>query len=203
MKKGTPKVNNEIRREQIKQATFNILASQGLKGLTISSIAEKVSVSEANLYRHFKNKKEILSYAVESIGNGLKQNLEKIKNFRTKNSLSKLKKLFRLHLEYIEINKGIPHLVFSQELHKGNPEMRNKLHNAINSYALEIELLMKQGQEAGGILREIDTRAFSFTMIGMVQISTIMWLLNDSSSSLVNDGMKLWNSMEKNIKVKK
>ncbi|MBA3027314.1 MAG: TetR/AcrR family transcriptional regulator [Desulfobacteraceae bacterium] len=177
--------------------------NQGLKGLTISSIAEKVSVSEANLYRHFKNKKEILAYAVESIGDGLKQNLKKIKIMRTKNPVTLLKKLFNLHLEYIETNEGIPHLVFSEELHKGNPDMRNKLFNAINTYAREIELLMKKGQEAGIICSEIDTHAFSFTMIGMVQISTIMWLLNNCSSSLVTDGMKLWNSLEKCLTVKK
>ena len=203
MKKGIAKVNKEVRREQIKQATFHILADQGLKGLTISSIAEKVSVSEANLYRHFKNKKEILAYAVESIGDGLKQNLKKIKNMRTKNPVTQLKKLFSLHLEYIEANNGIPHLVFSEELHKGNPDMRNRLLNAINTYACEIELLMKQGQEAGIICMEIDTHAFSFTMIGMVQISTIMWLLNNCSSSLVTEGMKLWNSLEKCMTVKK
>ena len=203
MKKGIAKVNTEVRREQIKQATFNILANQGVKGLTISSIAEKVGVSEANLYRHFKNKKEILAYAVESIGEGLQQNLRKIKNTRTTNPMKQLKRLFRLHLEYIETNEGIPHLVFSEELHKGNPDMRNKLLNGINTYAREIELLMKQGQEDGSIHRGIDTHAFSFTLIGMVQISTIMWLLNDFSSSLVLDGMKLWNSFEKCMAVKK
>jgi AcrR family transcriptional regulator len=203
MKKGIAKVGKEVRREQIKQATFNILANQGLKGLTIASIAEKVSVSEANLYRHFKNKKEILTYAVESIGDGLKQNLIKIKNMRTKNPVTKLKKLFNLHLEYIETNEGIPHLVFSQELHKGNPDMRNKLLNAIHTYASEIELLLKQGQEAGIICKEVDTHAFSFTIIGMVQISTIMWLLNNCSSSLVTDGMKQWNALEKSMTVKK
>ncbi|MBN1664943.1 MAG: TetR/AcrR family transcriptional regulator [Deltaproteobacteria bacterium] len=203
MKKGIAKVNTEVRREQIKQATFNILANQGVKGFTISSIAEKVGVSEANLYRHFKNKKEILAYAVESIGEGLQQNLKNIKNSRTTNPVKQLKRLFRLHLEYIEANEGIPHLVFSEELHKGNPDMRNKLLNAINAYAREIELLMKQGQEDGSILKGIDTHAFSFALIGMVQISTIMWLLNNFSSSLALDGMKLWNSFEDCMAVKK
>lgn len=126
MKKGIAKVNTEVRREQIRQATFNIIANQGIKGLTISAIAEKVGVSEANLYRHFKNKREILAHAVEGIGEGLLQNLSNVKNTKMTNTVKQLKRLFKLHLEYIEANEGIPHLVFSEELHKGYPNLRKK-----------------------------------------------------------------------------
>jgi AcrR family transcriptional regulator len=203
MKKGIAKVNTEVRREQIRQATFNIISNQGLKGLTISAIAEKVGVSEANLYRHFKNKQEILAHAVESIGKGLQENLRNIKNTKMTDPVKQLKRLFRLHLEYIEENEGIPRLVFSEELHKGNPDLRNKLLNAINTYAQEIALLIKKGQEAKTIHKGIDTHAFAFIMIGMVQISTMRWSLNDFSSSLIIDGMGLWDSFEKCMTVKK
>src|SRR5512136_1924538 len=84
VKKGVAKVNTEVRREQIRQATFNIIAERGVKGLTISAIAGKVGVSEANLYRHFKNKKDILDDAVDSIGEGLLQNLRSVSNAKMK-----------------------------------------------------------------------------------------------------------------------
>lgn len=203
MKKGIAKVNTEVRREQIRQATFNIIANKGVKGLTISAIAGKVGVSEANLYRHFKNKEEILAHAVECIGEGLLQNLRSVKNMKVVCPLKKLKRLFKLHLGYIEENKGIPHIVFSEELHKGHPDLRKKLLNAINTYAREIELLIKKGQEDGTINKRIDTNAFAFTMIGMVQISTMRWSLNNFSSSLTHDGMGLWDSFEKCMVVKK
>lgn len=202
MRKGIAKVNTEVRREQIRQATFNIIANQGVKGLTISAIARKVGVSEANLYRHFKNKNDILANAVESIGEGLMKNLRNVSKAKIKAPLKKLKNLFKLHLEYIEANEGIPHIVFSEELQKGNPDLRKKLLNAINTYAQEIELLIKQAQEDGAINKEIDTHAFSFTFIGMIQISTMVWSLNRFSSSLALDGMRLWDSFEKCMVIK-
>ncbi|MFH1148340.1 MAG: TetR/AcrR family transcriptional regulator [Pseudomonadota bacterium] len=203
MKKGIAKVNTEVRREQIRLATFTIIANHGVKGLTISAIADNVGVSEANLYRHFKNKKEILAYAVESIGEGLLQNLRSVKYTKRAAPLKKLKRLFKLHLEYIEANEGIPHFVFSEELHKGNPDLRHKLLDVIKTYSQEIESLMMQGQEDGSISRGIDTHALAFSMIGMIQISTMMWSLNDFSSSLVLDGMRLWDSFEKYVREKK
>lgn len=203
MRKGIAKVNTEVRREQIRQATFSIIANKGVKGLTISAIAEKVGVSEANLYRHFKNKNEILAYAVKSIGDGLLQNFRSVKNTKMTDPLKQLKRLYKLHLEYIESNDGIPRFAFSEELHTGNPELRKILLDAINTYAGEIELLIKQGQNDGTINKRIDTHVFAFTMIGMIQISTMMWSLNDFSSSLVLDGMGLWDSFEKCMAVKK
>jgi AcrR family transcriptional regulator len=202
MKKGVAKVNTEVRREQIMQATFNIIANQGVKGLTISAIAGEVGVSEANLYRHFKDKKDILTNAVENIGAGLLQNLKSVKNAKISDTMKWLRRLFKLHLEYVEANKGIPNLVFSEELHKGNPHLRNKLLNTINTYAQELELLIKQGQEGGTINKGIDAHALSFTIIGMIQISTMVWLLNEFSSSLVRDGMRLWRNFEKCMVIK-
>jgi AcrR family transcriptional regulator len=202
MKKGIAKVNTEVRREQIRQATLNIIATQGVKGITISAIAREVGVSEANLYRHFNNKKDILANAVENIGVGLLQNLKSVMNYKIKDPMKRLKKLFKLHLEYIEANKGIPNLVFSEELHKGDPDLRNKLLNAIKTYAQGLELLIKHGQEYGTINKRIDAHALSFTIIGMIQISTMVWSLNKFSSPLVHDGMKLLDNFEKCMVIK-
>lgn len=45
--------------------------------LTVAAIAHEVGMSEANLYRHFVDKQEILLETVERIGEGLRGNLEK------------------------------------------------------------------------------------------------------------------------------
>jgi AcrR family transcriptional regulator len=199
MIKGRSKVNTEIRREQITQAAFNIIASHGVKGLTTSAIAKNVGVSEANLYRHFENKKEILTLAVDRIGEGLLLNLEAVRRTTPSKPLLKLKKLFVLHLEYIEKNEGIPRLLFSEEMHMGNNELRGKLLNAINTYTKGMELLIKEGQRSGTINKKMDCHALALTIIGMIQITTMKWSLNGFSFSLVGQGMKLWKNFERCI----
>jgi AcrR family transcriptional regulator len=199
MKKGTAKVDTEVRREQITQATFDIIAHQGVKGLTVSAIAKKVGVSEGNLYRHFKNKDEILRQAIENVGAGLHENLKRIQDATSDEPLLKLRNLFRLHLYYIEKNGGIPRLVFSEEIHLGNHEFRKILLNAINSYVTGVESFIREGQTNGSIHRDADASALALIFIGMIQMSTLKWSLNGFSFSLVDEGMRLWDNFEKCI----
>ena len=135
MLKGKSKVNTEVRREQIIQAVFHIIARHGARGLTTSAIAKQVGVSEGNLYRHFQNKNEILTAAVKKIGDGLLKNLKTVELEDADSPLLKLKRLFTLHLKYIEQNQGISRLVFSEEIHVGNNNLREKLLDAISLYA--------------------------------------------------------------------
>ncbi len=55
------------RREQIIRATLELIVENGLTGTTIGRIAPRVGISEPALYRHFRNRSEILHAALEDI----------------------------------------------------------------------------------------------------------------------------------------
>ena len=171
MLKGHTKVGTEIRREQIIRAALDIIADTGTRGLTTSALAKKIGMSEANLYRHFKNKEEILLNTVNKIGEGLLQNLEAVRNLKTDNCLLKLKNLFQSHLRYIEENKGIPRLLFSEEIHAGNKKVRVQFATAISTYMAGMESLIQQGQLQGRIRKDLDRDAIAFTLVGMIRIA--------------------------------
>jgi len=196
MQKGNQKFKTEVRREQITQATFDIIAHQGVTGLTVAAIAKKVGVSEANLYRHFKNKDDILKQVVKKVGAGLLENLRRIQDAAADEPLVKLRNLFRLHIGFVDENEGIPRLVFSEEIHLGNHEFREILLNAITAYAKGVESFIREGQANGSIHRDADASALALMFIGMIQMSIFKWSLNDFSFSLVDEGMRLWDNFE-------
>jgi len=59
-----PRSNN--RREQILNETINLIMQNGLSGATMIRIAEKVGISQPAIYRHFKNRKEIMLASVNA-----------------------------------------------------------------------------------------------------------------------------------------
>jgi AcrR family transcriptional regulator len=197
------KLSTEIRRDQVARATLRIIAQKGIGALTTAGIALEVGMSEANLYRHFRNKEEILSHTVETIIEGLSANVEKVKEFDVKeHPLEKLKRLFQLHLEYIEDNEGIPRLVFSEEIHHCNPGLKNRIVSAIDAYAGRLAAIFIEAKKAGLIRKDIDPGTSAFTLIGMIQITVLRWSLKGFSFSLTSEGLKLWNNFEKTIKIK-
>ncbi|MFN3480068.1 MAG: TetR/AcrR family transcriptional regulator, partial [Thermodesulfovibrionales bacterium] len=131
MIKSGSRLSGDIRKEQIVEAALRIIAKRGVKSLTTASIAEDVGISEANIYRHFNSKDEILQGTVEKIRKGLMSNLDTVSKMTDIPALERLKRLFMLHLDYIEKNEGIPRLVFSEEIHIGDKSLKEKLLNTI------------------------------------------------------------------------
>lgn len=61
----TRRLSHQARREQIIAATLELVAEYGVRGATLSRIAAKIGVSTPALYAHFRNRKEILSAALD------------------------------------------------------------------------------------------------------------------------------------------
>lgn len=199
--KSRRKVKTVVRRDQIAQAALRIIAKSGVSGLTTSALAKEAGISEANLYRHFKGKDEIIALTVEKIGEGLRRNIEEVFSMGINESpLKKLKKVFMLHLNYIEKNEGIPRLIYSEEIHIGNRELKQNLLDSINSYSARLELLITEAQKAGLIMKGINPRASALMLIGMVQVTVLRWSLSGFSFQLADEGMKLWKNFEKSMK---
>ncbi|MGD2080281.1 MAG: TetR/AcrR family transcriptional regulator [Nitrospirota bacterium] len=194
------KVKGDVRRRQVVEATLRLVAKGGLRSLTTAGLAKEVGMSEANLYRHFRGKDEIIRETVDSISEGLIGNMEKVIALPG-SPLMKLKKAFMLHLEYIQKNEGIPRLVFSEELHGGNEKLKKKLLKGIDSYASALESIIKDAQKESYMKKGLDPKASALSIIGMVQGVTLRWSLSGYSFSLTREGMKLWRNYETCVRI--
>src|SRR4030067_954226 len=137
------KETTEVRKEQIVRAALGIIGKDGIQGLTTSGIAKAVGISEANIYRHFKNKDAILTATVEDLEDNISNILKKVTT-REISPLNKLAQIFKLHLSHIQNNKGVPRLVFSSELHF-RQDLRDKLSSLIDRYTKMLHGLLEEG----------------------------------------------------------
>lgn len=199
---NTSKVSTDVRRAQIADATLRLIAAKGVSALTTASIAREVGISEANIYRHFASKAEILQVTVERVGEGMKRNIENVLKMSISDSpLKQLKRAFMLHLDYIEKNEGIPRLVYSEEIHVNNEILKDRLLCSINEYTVSLDTIIKKGQKIGQIKKEINSRGAALTLIGMIQVTVLRWSLSGFSFPLVTEGMKLWENYKKCIEM--
>ncbi len=196
MSKTTSKIDTETRRTQIVEAALRIIGRDGVAALTTAAMAREVGISEANIYRHFENKNEILREMALKIRAGLERNLSRVSDA---SSLKALMQIYILQLEYIENNEGIPRLIFSEQLHS-SPELKERLLETIGSYADRLADIIRKGQKDGTIKKDIEPMTAAFMFIGMVQVTTLRWSLSGFSFSLAKEGLKLWNSYERCVR---
>ena len=197
---GIKKEPTEVRKEQIVRAALGIIGKDGIQGLTTSGIAREVGISEANIYRHFKNKDAILTSTVEDLEDNI-SNILKAVTTGTLPPLDKLRQIFKLHLSHIQENKGVPRLVFSSELHF-RQHLRDRLASLIDRYLKMLKTILDDGVKDGSIKSFIDTTAMAGLFVGMIQMNALRWSLSDFNISLLKEGNKLWEEYRKCIEVK-
>ena len=69
------KLKTTIRKEQIVEAALEVIAAQGVRGLSVSRVARRVGLVPSAIYRHFKGKQEVLDAVVSLIERRLMENV--------------------------------------------------------------------------------------------------------------------------------
>lgn len=189
--------STEVRQQQITEAALQVIGKKGISGATTSEIASAVGISEGNLYRHFKGKEDIIGSVIDKIGNDLGSILAAASGIR--DPLTKLGKIFKQHLSYIEENVGIPRTIFSEEVLMLNDNLRTKVKGNIMNYFSGISAVIEQGQDAGAFNRETDPKALTTMFIGTINFTAMRWVMNNFSSKLTDEADGLWETFAKSI----
>src|ERR1035437_4410262 len=69
------KVNTEIRQDQIARAALALIARDGFQWLNMAGLAREVGVVPSGIYRHYRNKDEVLDAVLELISQRLLGNV--------------------------------------------------------------------------------------------------------------------------------
>jgi TetR/AcrR family transcriptional regulator, fatty acid metabolism regulator protein len=191
------KVKSEVRRDQIVQAALAIIAQRGVGSLTTAALAGEAGISEANLYRHFKNKDEIYMATVSQVQEMIGNNLEKALA-GSSDPVVILKRFFTLQIELMEKNSGIPRLMFSEELHV-HQHMRERILKTMYTVSEKLTSLVRSGQRSGMVRTDIDAPTTILMFVAMIQGLAFRWSLGGFSFSLSKEAAKTWKNFERLI----
>lgn len=185
------KLDTETRKKQIAEASFEIIAVKGIKGLSISEIAKKIGVVPSAIYRHFKNKDEILDSIIGLIGEGL-TGLAKEASKEYDRPLDQLKRLVLLHARFIMTKKALPRIMFAEDVIAGKNHRRDKVFAAQSAYISEIGKIISSGQEAGEIRKDIDAATAAVMFIGIVLPAGIFWHMSSEKFDMMKQVEGAW-----------
>ncbi len=194
------KMRGEVRRDQIVQAALAIISSKGVGGLTTAALAAGAGVSEANLYRHFKNKEDIFFAAVSYVKERIAKNIE-LSLSGTDAPIKKIRRFYDLQIDLMGKNSGIPRFMFSDELHISE-RLREKLLQTMYAFSATLASFIRDAQKDGSFRGDLEPKTTALMFIGMVQGLMFRWSLSGFSFSLDTEARKLWRNFEKCIVVK-
>lgn len=185
------KLDTEIRQEQITQAALSLIASDGLKGLSMAKIAHKVGIVPSAVYRHFNSKDEVIDGVLDFIQDRLLGNVDAV-CAETREPLERLRLLLMRHVKLIRENQAIPRIIFSEDVYSGHPDRRAKVYRIIWDYLNQVGELIGQGQKVGRMRSDINTETAALMFLGIIQPAAILWHMSNGSFDITKHTEKAW-----------
>jgi AcrR family transcriptional regulator len=199
---STAKKGTEIRREEISQAALSLVAGQGLRSLTVGKVARLVGLVPSAIYRHFKNKDEIIDAMLDLFEDRLKQNLEAVVTEKV-DPLETLRRLLMRHLQLVMEYQVVPRILFSEEIFTGRPGFKDRLFGIFKGFLNGVTQVIRQGQANGMIRSDMPAESMSLMFVGLFQPSAIFWHLSHGQFDMVGQVSLAWQMFSDSIRVGK
>jgi len=192
------KLTTEVRQEQIAQAALELVVSQGMRGLSLAAVACRVGLVPSAIYRHFRNKDELLEAVIDLIQNRLFRLIMAARQ-DAQAPLEQLEALLMRHIQIVQKNQAIARLIFSDDFSVSHPERKAKMYEIIRSYLADVAKIIIQGQQEGQIRQDVDPKTLSIMFLGLVQQSCIFWHLSSGSFEIARHAQEAWRLFRQSI----
>lgn len=187
--KTTKRRTTEVRQKQIINAARELIVKHGSEHVTVRRIAAAVNISEAAIYRHFKNKKDILSVLIDDIEGRLTSDFTKV----NLNGNSRLEVIERGLRGPLSVNRrGVSFQVIAEIVSLGDRKLNKKISLLIDNYVERLSGLLSQGIETGEVRDDLDVNAAATMLFGMMQGLISIWALSGYSFDPEERYSNLW-----------
>ncbi len=181
------RLGHDTRRQQIINATLDLVAEHGVRGTTLSLIAANIGVTTPALYAHFSSRREILLAALEVL---LDRRTEFHRRPTTGDALERLRNIARGHTLLVEspddrsVSALFEFIAAPQE--EGLRETVGAMHLVLVSDIAEIVL---EGRRQGVIREDVDPEQIAWMIVSRAWTEDITKLIGVTES---------WSKMRSN-----
>lgn len=182
------------RREGIIVSTIEVLNEVGLQNLSTKLIAKREGISEGTLFRHFKNKTEIMLAVLEHFSQFDDAIIETNRNKKL-NAIDTIRNFMNAYAEYYENYRAITALVQVYDSLMAEPELNEKIRMIISTRSNFILETIKRGKEEGLIKSDVDCKCVEDLITGGNINVCLKWRMNKYSFSLKERTLAMLNTI--------
>lgn len=181
----------KIRRRQIVDIIRNIISSKGIEYVTISEIADRIGTTKGAIYRHFKNKRDILSLLIDNIEETLMEALDKA--LVNKDPVLNLKNVLLAHLTYARERRETSFIVIMGVMQFGDVSIRKNISRLIQKYLRKIEKILISAIKLGLVKEDINPEVSAIAFLGLIQSTVTVWSYKNFNFVPKIIHAQLWN----------
>ena len=178
------------RQFEIIEAAGKLLSSGGISNLTTKNLALEMKFSEAALYRHFKNKNEIIIAMLNYLASHMDSRIEDILKENVC-SISKLELLFNDQFKFFSENRHFLVTIFSDGLWENNTEIHNAVKGVMAVKKKHLNLIFSEGISNNQFTSKINKEGLIHISMGAFRLHLLKWKMDNYEFNLKKTGEKI------------
>ena len=187
-----------IRKGQIVEEVANLVMTKGMTGVTIHDIASGIGVTEAAVYRHFLNKRQIFSYVIRKWEERLINSLSSPHLSDTK-ATDDLERVFWSQIDITGGHRALAFILIVEAITFEMPELNAQVAEVMTNYMESIQQIIQKGIFQEEFRPDLNLDAAATVFMGLVQSTATLWALNHYSSGLTEAASAMFEIFERGI----
>ncbi len=172
------------RRDEILNQAMALMIREGITGLTMKKIAGRVGFTEPALYRHFKDKRDLVVALIGRIRVRFEEVVSKVDGNLPPDQY--FKALLCPLLAYLEEVRGITVLLLSESTFTRDDVVRAALFSFYGGMTHRVAQYLKEAQERKEVRKDLNPESGSIILVGIIQSLTIRFLLSEGELKIID-----------------
>lgn len=187
------KLDTRTRQIQIREASLNLIKEGGIQHLTMKRISEKIGISEQAIYRHYKNKQDILCSIIHSFNEHFESVFDSVRKIPT--AKGRMHVFIDEHFRYFQANPATAAAIFSEEIFQYDSELAHKVNGLVERRIEIITQYIVQAQRSGELRQDVVAEDMAIILLGSIRFLVTAWRLQGFSYDLREKGKSLKSTL--------
>ncbi len=183
------------RQIEIMEAATSRIDKYGIQNLTTKTLAADIGLSEPALYRHFKNKNEILLSLLEYFKSEMKNRIDNINFSEGETTGNRLRKIFESQLSTFAKSPAIVSVIFAESIFHYDDSLSSKVSEIMSMMHETVQTNIKLGQYLEDYSTMLKPGTATTIITGSMRMAVMKWKLSGNKSDIIKDGMTVLNGI--------
>ncbi|MEN9336122.1 MAG: hypothetical protein RLZZ500_1109 [Bacteroidota bacterium] len=175
------------RQEEIISVAGQLIRTKGLKGLTTKNLALEMGFSESALYRHFKNKEDIIVLLLNHLADTMQKRFEDFPNEEI-SAVDQLQQLFANQFHFFYHNPQFVVAVLSEGLFDETETIKQAIQRIITLKSQLLMSIVEQGKKNKELKTSFSSEEFVHILMGSFRLIMLKWKFSNFTLDLLSKG---------------
>ena len=178
------------RQLEIMEAAGQLMTESGYAALTTKRLAERMGFSEPALYRHFKNKEEILLTMLHYLAASMEERLAEV-TARVSDPSERVEAMFDSHFRFFTQYPHFLMAIFASGVLDRTPALDMAITDLMEVKRHHLLATIKEGQAKGVFTDAFPAELLTMIAMGTFRLHMLRWRMSGRSFDLTKKGRAL------------